>query len=101
MSTTTPRVAPPKQELTIISHSNLLYWWPVWAVGFLMGILTLIHGTLLAVVPEKTVAVRDIGGDVAKHQKLSAEVVGQSTYIDVNHKAGLIFPPDFPKDKDQ
>jgi hypothetical protein len=31
--------------LRIISHSNLLYWWPVWAVGFLMALLTYAEGT--------------------------------------------------------
>jgi hypothetical protein len=30
--------------LKIVSHSNLLYWWPVWAVGFLMGILSYFEG---------------------------------------------------------
>jgi hypothetical protein len=27
-------------ELRIYSHTNLLYWWPVWAVGYLMAFLT-------------------------------------------------------------
>ena len=27
------------QEIKIVSHSNLFYWWPVWAVGYLMAIL--------------------------------------------------------------
>ncbi len=55
MSTVTPQPQPqpetPRQEavqfaqenipeLRIYSHSNLLYWWPVWAVGYLMAILT-------------------------------------------------------------
>lgn len=31
-------------ELRIYSHSNLLYWWPVWAVGYLMAFLTWLHG---------------------------------------------------------
>jgi hypothetical protein len=31
-------------ELRIYSHSNLFYWWPVWTVGYLMGILTLVNG---------------------------------------------------------
>src|SRR6516165_7171225 len=31
-------------EITIISHSNLFYWWPVWAVGFLMAGFTYFQG---------------------------------------------------------
>jgi len=40
----------------IISHSMLLYWWPVWAIGLLLFVLTVIDGTRLAVVPPDTVA---------------------------------------------
>ena len=32
--------AKPASELKIYSHSSLVYWWPVWAVGYLMAILT-------------------------------------------------------------
>jgi len=31
-------------ELRIYSHSNLFYWWPVWAVGYLMASLTYMQG---------------------------------------------------------
>jgi hypothetical protein len=31
-------------ELRIYSHSNLFYWWPVWAVGYLMAFLTWLNG---------------------------------------------------------
>jgi hypothetical protein len=31
-------------ELVIYSHSRLLYWWPVWLVGYAMAILTFLHG---------------------------------------------------------
>jgi hypothetical protein len=32
----------------------LFYWWPVWAIGFLMAALTCFQGTHLAIVPEGT-----------------------------------------------
>lgn len=35
-----PEKPKPVSELKIYSHSSLLYWWPVWAVGYLMAILT-------------------------------------------------------------
>jgi hypothetical protein len=33
-----------EQELRIYSHSSLFYWWPVWAVGFLMAAITYFGG---------------------------------------------------------
>jgi hypothetical protein len=38
----------------IVSHSTLFYWWPVWAVGFLMAVITAFGGWKMAVVPSKT-----------------------------------------------
>jgi hypothetical protein len=35
----------------------LFYWWPVWAVGFLMAVLTWLDGHRLAIVPTGTTAV--------------------------------------------
>ena len=55
MSTPPPAVPVPNSntpnEITIVSHSNLFYWWPVWAVGFLMAAITWFIGDVLAVVP--------------------------------------------------
>lgn len=31
-------------EVTIISHSNLFYWWPVWFVGFIMVGISYVQG---------------------------------------------------------
>src|SRR5205823_5596062 len=70
---TTPSAPPPalpqsamgtrdQDQITIVSHSNLFYWWPVWAVGFLLGILTFFDGHRMATVPEGTKALR--GADV-------------------------------------
>lgn len=28
------------QKIKLVSHSPLFSWWPVWAVGFLMALLT-------------------------------------------------------------
>jgi hypothetical protein len=43
-------------EIKVVSHSNLFYWWPVWAVGFLMALLTYIDRSLMVTVPPGTVA---------------------------------------------
>ena len=31
-------------ELRLYTHSNFIYWWPVWSVGFILGILTIVWG---------------------------------------------------------
>ena len=48
------RLAP--TEIRVISHSTLFYWWPVWAVGFLLTILTVFDGHFMLIVPRDTVA---------------------------------------------
>ncbi len=45
-------------EVVVISHSPLFYWWPVWAVGFLMAGLSYWQGEQVAFVPPGTVAQR-------------------------------------------
>jgi hypothetical protein len=55
-----PHAKPTEQkEITIVSHSNLFYWWPVWAVGFLMALLTYFDNTRLLVVPKDALAERN------------------------------------------
>jgi len=46
-----PAAAAIPSEITVVSHSNLFYWWPVWAVGFVMALITYIDGNLLVVTP--------------------------------------------------
>ena len=46
------------QRVVVISHSPLFYWWPVWAVGFLLAALTYLRGYQVAFVPPGTVAER-------------------------------------------
>src|SRR5262249_21824923 len=46
------------EQVVVISHSPLFYWWPVWAVGFLMAGLTYLYGLQVAFVPPGTVAER-------------------------------------------
>jgi hypothetical protein len=48
-----------QDEIRIVSHSNLFYWWPLWAVGFILAGLTYIDGSHLAIVPPGTEAYRD------------------------------------------
>jgi hypothetical protein len=40
----------------VVQHSMLFYWWPVWAVGFLLALVAYFEGTEMAIVPGGTVA---------------------------------------------
>jgi hypothetical protein len=50
------------REVVIVAHTMLFYWWPVWAVGFLLAGLTWWDGHRLAIVPAGTEVVEDVGG---------------------------------------
>ena len=51
-----PTVAlPQERKIIVYSHSNLFYWWPVWAVGFLMTVMSS-FGDRMVLVPNGTVS---------------------------------------------
>ena len=41
-----------QQQITIYSHSTLLYWWPAWAFGFIIAILNAGQEKFLATAPD-------------------------------------------------
>jgi hypothetical protein len=53
---TTNSSSPAPDEIVLISHSPIFYWWPVWLVGFLLAGLTYLGNDRMAVVPAGTVA---------------------------------------------
>jgi hypothetical protein len=53
----------PLKEIRIYQHSQLFYWWPVWACGFIMALWTWIDGHRLAIVPKDTTVRRVEGGE--------------------------------------
>jgi hypothetical protein len=64
MSTTPPTTTgfpPPPgartkhSQIKLISHSNLFYWWPVWALAFFMALWTAIENHRLAILPAHAV----------------------------------------------
>ena len=50
----TPPAPPHKREITLISHSMLFYWWPIWLLGFTMAAITFFEDDRLAVMPAGT-----------------------------------------------
>src|ERR1700722_4785915 len=55
-----PMATSTERSVTVVSHSNLFYWWPVWAVGFLMALLTYFDGHVMTTVPLDTKAVKKV-----------------------------------------
>ena len=39
----------PEPEVVVVSHSGLLYWWPVWVVGYIMAAITWANGTTVQI----------------------------------------------------
>src|SRR5262245_3094962 len=67
-----PGTSTDQTEIRIVSHSNLFYWWPVWAIGLLLGLLSYFDGNRLAIVPEDSRVMRDakVGGVEGSHEIL-------------------------------
>jgi hypothetical protein len=53
--------------LVVYGHSNLLYWWPVWLVSFVLAGVTYMEGHQMAVVPR---------GAVVEHNATVAGIAG-------------------------
>jgi hypothetical protein len=94
------RPADREAEIRIVSHSNLFYWWPVWAIGLLMGLMTLIDNHRMAVVPEGSHAYRSLKVliDAAGNEELR-EVIVLPKPKDAQHAKQL--PPQDSDEPDQ
>jgi hypothetical protein len=96
MSSPNAAPSPVRNEITIVSHSTLFYWWPVWAVGLLLGILSFFSGYRMALVPAETKAY--------EHAEITAQVAqGQRTTFSgrevlVAPENGKIRPREVPTD---
>jgi hypothetical protein len=55
--------APPKREITLISHSMLFYWWPIWVLGFVLALVTYFENNRIAVVPPMSTVTKEAGDE--------------------------------------
>src|SRR5262245_26288898 len=62
--------APPKREITLISHSMLFYWWPIWVLGFALALVTYFEDHRIAIVPARTTITKEKGDDKATFYQL-------------------------------
>jgi hypothetical protein len=51
----------PEKPITLISHSMLFYWWPIWLLGYIMALVTFFEDHRLAVVPADSTLTADSG----------------------------------------
>jgi hypothetical protein len=65
--------APQKREITLISHSMLFYWWPIWVIGFIMAGITWYEDSRLAVMPAQTSVSAAEKGEKATTYKVSVK----------------------------
>jgi hypothetical protein len=84
------------REIRIISHSTLFYWWPVWAIGFLLGLLSFFSGYRMVMVPAKselytnaTATVTKAGNDQSTRSNLELIVVGDGGSLVKDHPEQL------------
>jgi hypothetical protein len=87
MSTAPATPAPPAPthsrddaDIRIVSHSNLFYWWPVWAIGFILGLLSLILGDRMAIVPKDSTVVHTV--KVADEERTAIVLPSKTTLPD-------------------
>lgn len=85
---TAPAPAPPAAtrpaeaaEIRIVSHSNLFYWWPVWAIGFILGLLSLLFGQRMIIVPADSEAWSNATVSVTKKGNEQATVSGRDVIL--------------------
>ena len=49
------RAAAAEPEVRVYAHSRLFYWWPAWVAGFVMALLTHLHGQQLQIGQEQEI----------------------------------------------
>lgn len=95
----------PKRGIMVISHCSLFYWWPVWAVGFLMFLITAFTGEFMVTVPSGTIAERDVTlmvegkkkGDPMVEEKREGYVLPKGLHVPPISKPGEpLRPPERP-----
>ncbi len=57
-----PELPGQRPQFKVVSHSNLFYWWPVWAFGFVMAAISYSGGSRLAIVPAGS-TLKAVAGD--------------------------------------
>jgi len=85
------------QEIKVISHSILFYWWPVWFFGFVFALWTYSDGDRMIIVGKDSTIVRkqEAAPDGKVHYKYIVEVEGDTKRMtdDAEKKNENLFLP--------
>jgi hypothetical protein len=68
-------------EIRIISHSNLFYWWPVWAIGLILGLLSWMFGETMVIVPAKSEVYANATVEVQESGSKSAKIANRDVVV--------------------
>jgi hypothetical protein len=63
-------------EIRIVSHATLFYWWPVWAIGFILGLLSF-FGERMVIVPKDSSIVHTV--KVAEEERTAIVLPSKAT----------------------
>src|SRR5262249_54255980 len=86
--------APPAQPtmrttVRLLSHSNIVYLWPIWVLGFIFGLISLGSGQVLAIVPEGTQPRTEVEIDRERREVL---ILPQGKHLPKDNDGNLIRP---------
>ncbi|HJZ58552.1 MAG TPA: hypothetical protein VKE74_26665 [Gemmataceae bacterium] len=83
--------APSRQkEIKLVSHSPIFYWWPIWVLGYVFAIITMMEGNRLAIVPQDTkIEQHESEGKVSGY---TLEVKGTTHSLERAAKEGRFIP---------
>ncbi|HLJ91890.1 MAG TPA: hypothetical protein VKU02_01725 [Gemmataceae bacterium] len=89
-----PVVGTGYQEIRIVSHSNLFYWWPVWAFGFALCLLTLLDPNYMVLVPKGTHAEHNrVVQGMDNNKAVDVYVLPEGKSIDIDPQTGAPIQP--------
>ena len=73
-----------RQEIKLVSHSPIFYWWPIWLLGYVMALITLTEDHRLAVLPrDSKVTVNEYLDDKQQHVKsYTVDVPGSTSSLE-------------------
>jgi len=80
------------RQVVVVSHSTMFYWWPVWAIGYVMALITLfIHPARMVTVPSTATVVTRAQGTVVTSDK-NVELKGQDILVAPDSKTVIEQP---------
>lgn len=73
------------KEIKLVSHSPIFYWWPIWFLGYVMALMTLVENHRLAILPPNTKITADHSDD-AKLKGYTLKTDGTTTNLEKAYK---------------